>query len=48
MDSYHKNYYRRNYGGKNFIEPVLERRGIVIMTRIDVKLAFDAASWTTS
>jgi len=30
-----------------FIEPVLERRGVVIMTNLDVKGAFDAASWTS-
>ena len=30
---------------KNFIEPVLESRGVVIMTSLDVKGAFDAASW---
>jgi ribonuclease HI len=32
---------------KRFIEPVLERRGVVIMTSLDVKGAFDAASWTS-
>jgi len=30
---------------KNFIEPRLENRGAVIMTSLDVKGAFDAASW---
>ena len=40
-------YYRRNNGAKNFIEPELERRSLVIMTSIDVKGAFDAASWTS-
>ena len=30
---------------KNFIEKVLESRGVVIMTSLDVKGAFDAASW---
>jgi hypothetical protein len=30
---------------KRFIEPVLESRGAVIMTSLDVKGAFDAASW---
>ena len=30
---------------KNFIEPVLERRDVVIMTSLDVNRAFDAASW---
>ena len=32
---------------KNFIEKVLESRGVVIMTSLDVKGAFDAASWTS-
>ena len=30
---------------KQFIEPVLEKRGLIIMTRLDVKGAFDAALW---
>jgi len=30
---------------KQFIEPVLEKRGLAIMTRINVKGAFDAAWW---
>jgi len=30
---------------KNFIEPRLENRGVVIMTSLDVKGAFDTASW---
>jgi hypothetical protein len=30
---------------KQFIEPVLEKRGFVIMTSLDVKGAFDAAWW---
>jgi len=30
---------------KKFIEPVLENRGVVIMTSLDVKGAFDAAFW---
>jgi hypothetical protein len=30
---------------KRFIEPVLENRGVVIMTSVDVKGAFEAASW---
>ena len=30
---------------KQFIEPVLEKRGLVIMTSLDVKGAFDAAWW---
>ena len=30
---------------KSFIQPVLENRGLVIMTRVDVKGAFDAAWW---
>ena len=30
---------------KNFIEPVLLSRGVVIMTSLDVKGAFDAACW---
>jgi len=30
---------------KNFIEPRLENRGAVIMTSLDVKGAFDTASW---
>jgi len=30
---------------KNFIEPVLENRGVVIMTDLNVKGAFDAAFW---
>jgi len=30
---------------KIFIEPVLEKRGVVIMTRLDVKGAFDSAFW---
>jgi len=32
---------------KRFIEPVLEKRGVVITTSIDVKGDFDAASWTS-
>jgi hypothetical protein len=28
---------------KQFIEPVLEKRGLVIMTSLDVKGAYDAA-----
>jgi len=32
---------------KPFIEPVLDRRGVVITTRVDVKGAFNAASWTS-
>ena len=32
---------------KTFIEPVLERIGFVIMTSLDVKGAFNAASWTS-
>jgi hypothetical protein len=32
---------------KNFIEKVLQSRGVVIMTSLDVKGAFDAASWTS-
>jgi len=47
MDLRHKKYFRRNYGGKKLIETVLERRGVVIMTSLDVKGAFDAASWTS-
>jgi hypothetical protein len=30
---------------KRFIEPVLESRGVVIMTSLDVKGAFDVESW---
>ena len=30
---------------KRFIEPILDSRGAVIMTSLDVKGAFDAASW---
>jgi len=30
---------------KQFIEPVLEKRGFVIMTSLDVKGAFDAGWW---
>jgi len=30
---------------KKFIEPVLENRGVVIMTSLDVKVAFDPAFW---
>jgi hypothetical protein len=30
---------------KKFIEPVLEKRGLVIMTRLDVSGAFDPAWW---
>jgi len=30
---------------KKFIQPVLENRGLVIMTSLDVKGAFDAAWW---
>jgi hypothetical protein len=30
---------------KKFIEPALENRGVVIMTGLDVKGAFDAAFW---
>ena len=30
---------------KRFIEPILESRGAVIMMSLDVKGAFDAASW---
>ena len=30
---------------KNFIEPVLESRCVVIMNSLNVKRAFDAASW---
>jgi len=30
---------------KQFIEPILEKRGLVIMTSMDVKGAFDAAWW---
>jgi hypothetical protein len=30
---------------KKFIEPKLESRGVVIMTSLDLKRAFDAASW---
>jgi len=32
---------------KRFIEPVLESRGVAIMTSLDVKGAFDATSWTS-
>jgi len=31
-----------------FIEPVLEKRGFVIKTSLDVKGAFEAASWTST
>ena len=30
---------------KSFFEPVLENRGLVIMTSIDVQGAFDSAWW---
>ena len=30
---------------RKFIEPVLENRGVVIMSTLDVKGAFDAAFW---
>jgi hypothetical protein len=30
---------------KSFIEPILEKRGQVIMTSLDVKRAFDSAWW---
>jgi hypothetical protein len=30
---------------KRYIEPVLESRGFIVMTSLDVKGAFDAASW---
>jgi hypothetical protein len=30
---------------KSFIQPILENRGLVIMTRLDVQKAFDSASW---
>jgi len=30
---------------KHFTEPVLENRGVVVMTSLDVKEAFDAAFW---
>jgi len=32
---------------KSFIEPLPERRGVVIMTMLDVKLDFDAAPWAS-
>jgi len=34
-----------NMEAKRLIEPVLERRGVVIMTSLDVKGTFDAAFW---
>jgi hypothetical protein len=30
---------------KSFIEPILEKRGLVIMTSLDVQGAFDSAWW---
>jgi hypothetical protein len=35
-------------GAKKFIQPVLKNRGLVIMTSLDVKGAFDAVCWPST